>query len=96
MPKIYTTEQLDEMYDKVQDLVINGKYSLSIACEMLGFNQAFLRNPRLAEKRKILVETHQKRPKTRKRKKADEFVIPQKSPFKKEYRPTIRENNYLV
>jgi hypothetical protein len=96
MPKIYTTEQLDEMYSKVQDLVINGKYSLSVSCEMLGFNQAFLRNPRLAEKRKELVKIHAIRPKTRKRKKADEFIIPQKSPFKKEYRPKLTENNYLV
>lgn len=94
-----TSNSLNAKFSKVEDLVKNNNMSVTTACKELKYDPRLFMTDEFKDRRKALIELHRVRAnkkENRKPKVNTQYVVPQKSPFRKEYRPIIRENNYLI
>jgi len=89
----------EDKFINVEKLMKSKIISFTVACVELGIEPKIFYHANFTERRKELMFFHRSRisKKANRVKKVNpEYIIPQKSPYRKEYRPILRENNYLV
>lgn len=93
--KIYSPNEIQEIFENLK-LKVESGMNLSNACRACGYSVTIMNSPKMQEHKATLKAIIASRHKAKQVKTNSQYVVPQKSPYRREYQKLLKENNYLV